>query len=522
MKKLPIGLSSFEKIIAEDYVYIDKTKIIANLCGNGEYYFLSRPRRFGKTLLLDTIEQAFSGKKELFRGLHLESNWDWSRKHPIIRISFSGDSFTTLGTLEKKIDSILNNIAALHSVELFATLPGEKLGELIRKLQIKTKNNVVILIDEYDKPILDAIDNTDLAIKNREILKGFYGIIKDHDADLRLVFVTGVTKFAKAGIFSQLNNLNDISFNKNYADICGYTQNDIEGPFKPYLDGVDLAKLKYWYNGYNFLGKINQKVYNPFDILLFISNNKIYKNYWFETGTPTFLIKMLKTKNYNLSQLENMVVDEMLLNSFDVDNLTLETLLLQSGYLTITEVVDNPFGGADYRINYPNHEVRQSLNSALIHYLSPDKSIISNINTNLAKAFINKDFDLVREVLSSFLSGIPYNWYSSKDNNMNNYEGYYCVVIYSILNAIGIDAIPEEPTSLGRIDMSLDILNYRIIMEFKMKKYGDAASAIQQIKDKKYADKYKIENKPIYLLGISFDDEIKNIHDFAIEELLTQ
>lgn len=518
-KKLPIGLSSFEKIIAENYLYVDKTKIIANLCGNGGYFFLSRPRRFGKTLLLDTLEQAFSGKKELFKDLYLENNWDWNKKYPVIRISFSGDSFTNLGTLEKKIDNILNNIAALYSVELFATLPGEKLGELITKLQIKNDNNVVVLIDEYDEPILDAIDNTEIAIKNRETLKGFYGILKDHDANLRMVFVTGVTKFAKAGIFSQLNNLNDITFNKNYADICGYTQNDIETTFKPYLEVVDLVKLKYWYNGYNFLGGEKQKVYNPFDILLFISNGKIYKNYWFETGTPTFLIKMLQTKNYNLSQLENMIVDEMLLNSFDVDNLTLETLLLQSGYLTITEVVDKPFGGADYRINYPNHEVRQSLNSALMHYLSPDKSLLSNININLAKAFINKDFNLVKEVLSSFLSGIPCYWYGAKENTMNNYEGYYCVVIYSILNAIGIETIPEGATSLGRIDMSLDILKYRIIMEFKMKKYGNAASAIQQIKDKKYADKYKIENRPIYLLGISFDDELKNIHDFAVEEL---
>ena len=227
---------------------------------------------------------------------------------------------------------------------------------------------------------------------------------------------------------------------------------------------------------------------------------------------------MLQTRNYNLPQLENMVVDEMLLNSFDVENLTLETLLLQSGYLTVIQVVDKPFGGVDYRINYPNHEVRQSLNSALIHYLSPDKSLLSNVNVNLATALINKNFDLVKAVLSSFLSSIPCNWYSAKDNNMNNYEGYYCVVIYSILNAIGIDTIPEGPTSLGRIDMSLDILSYRIIMEFKMKKYGDAASAIQQIKDKKYADKYKTENRPIYMLGISFDDELRNIHDFMVEE----
>lgn len=515
LKKLPIGLSSFEKIVDEDYLYVDKTKIIANLCGNGGYFFLSRPRRFGKTLLLDTLEQAFSGKKELFNGLYLENNWDWDKQYPIINISLSDGDFSRDGALDIGISEVLDYYADKYAICLKNKSHGGRLGELINKLN----KQVVVLIDEYDKPILDAIDNPVLAVKNREILKGFYGTLKKYDKKLRFVFVTGVTKFAKAGIFSQLNNLNDITFNKNYADICGYTQNDIETTFKPYLDGVDLVKLKYWYNGYNFLGRENQKVYNPFDILLFISNDKIYKNYWFETGTPTFLIKMLQTRNYNLPQLEKMLVDEMLLNSFDVDNLTLETLLLQSGYLTITEVVDKPFGGADYRINYPNHEVRQSLNSALMHYLSPDKSLLSNVNINLAKAFINKDFDRVKEVLSSFLSGIPCHWYSAKENAMSNYEGYYCVVIYSILNAIGIETIPEGATSLGRIDMSLDILKYRIIMEFKMKKYGDAASAIQQIKDKKYADKYKIENRPIYLLGISFDDELKNIHDFAVEEI---
>lgn len=516
-KKLPIGYASLSEIINGGFLYVDKTPFIANMALQ-KYYFLSRPRRFGKTLFLDTLKQAFLGHKELFRGLYLEHNWDWNKKYPIIHISFGTGSFNQEGMLQQGLDEILANCANMYDINFKMTSQAGRFSELIRELHKKYNEQVVILVDEYDKPILDAIDNTELAIKNRELLKGFYGTIKEHDANLKFVFVTGVTKFAKAGIFSQLNNLNDITFNSNYADICGYTQNDIETTFMPYLTGVDLGELKRWYNGYSFLGVEAQKVYNPFDILLFISNNSMYKNYWFETGTPTFLIKLLQKNNYQLPQLEDMLLDEMAFNSFDIDNLTIETLLLQSGYLTVTEIVKNPFtSGFDYKINYPNHEVRQSLNSALIHYLAPDKGMISTLNIRLRQALLNKDFVKLAEALSSFLAGVPYNWYSGKDNTMHNYEGYYCVILYSILNTLGLDARAEDASNNGRIDLSINVLDYRIIMEFKMQQYGDAASAISQIKSKGYAQKYKSENKPIYLMGISFDAKSKNIADFKWE-----
>lgn len=514
MKKLPIGLSSFSEIIENNYLYVDKTIFIASLAEQ-KYFFLSRPRRFGKTLLLDTIEQAFSGKKNLFKDLYLENNWEWDNKHPVLRISFSGDNFTISGTLEKKIDSILNNLASLHSVELFETLPGEKLGELISKLQIKTKKNVVVLIDEYDKPILDAIDNTNLAIENRDILKGFYGIIKDYDASLRFVFVTGVTKFAKAGIFSNLNNLNDITFNNKYADICGYTQNDIETTFKEYLYNVDLSQLKNWYNGYNFLGIERQKVYNPFDILLFINNDKIYKNYWFETGTPSFLIKLLQKNHYYFPNLEAAFVKADSLSSFDVDNLSLVTLLFQAGYLTIKEEVKvgTQIG---YILSYPNLEVKASINDQLAAIGTKLETKDANIS-RLAKCLLQKKLDELPDIFKSYFASIPNDWY--RNNNIQEYEGFYASIVYSYFCALGYDVVAEDATNVGRIDLSVELPDKILILEFKLLKNGNAASAINQIKDKKYADKYRVKSKPIHLMGVSFDNELRNIHDFVIEVL---
>lgn len=521
-KKLPTGLTSFSEIIRNNCVYVDKTKFISTL-SQQKYYFLSRPRRFGKSVFLDTLKHAFLGSKELFKGTYLENNWDWSKTHPVVKISFSGNNFSVEGALDVRINEILKHCANEYNINLEDTSHGGKLGELITKLYAQTKDkdqigNVVVLIDEYDKPILDAIDNPELAIENRNILKGFYGILKDLDTSLKFVFVTGVTKFAKAGIFSDLNNLNDITLNEEYADICGYTQNDIDTIFKDHLIDVDLAELRRWYNGYNFLGKETQKVYNPFDILLFINNGKKYQNYWFGTGTPSFLIKLLQNREYYLPQIENLVVGEELLNSFDIEHLSIETLLLQSGYLTITNTIANPFGGGEvnYQLNYPNYEVRKSLTTSLINYFIADKAKLSYANTNLANALLKRDFVRLEEYLRSFFSGIPYNWHNG-NNNMAEYEGYYCTVIYSLLNSLGIVASAEDATSQGRIDLSLDVLEYRIILEFKLKKNGDAASAIKQIKDKNYAGKYTADGKPIYLVGISFDTETRNLHDFKHE-----
>ncbi|MBD3830677.1 MAG: AAA family ATPase [Arcobacter sp.] len=340
MKKLPIGIQTFEKIRdkRENYVYVDKTEIALDLIqSGGGYYFLSRPRRFGKSLFLSTLKAIFQGKKELFEDLYIYDKWDFDVKYPVIHISFGAGVLDAKEKIKDRIEKNFKDAQELLDIKC------EKLNnmaiclsELIQKAYEKYNQKVVILVDEYDKPILDNIDNIEMAKIAREELKNIYSVIKDSDEYIKFAFLTGVSKFSKASIFSGLNMLNDISLDKNYGNICGYTQKDLESCFDNYFDGVDMNRVKEWYNGYNFLG---DNLYNPFDILLFLDKDKTFNNYWFETGTPTFLMKLIETNNYFLPRLSNLVVGEQLLNSFDIENLDLEVILYQAGYLTIEKAI---------------------------------------------------------------------------------------------------------------------------------------------------------------------------------------
>lgn len=515
-KNLPIGYSTLEKIQADNCLYIDKTPHISALVTQGAYYFLSRPRRFGKSLLVDTLKQAFLANEFLFKGLYLEKNWDWSIQYPVIHIDFGGGVIQTLQDLEQKIHAILDTYFQIYDVTSQYTDVSNRFNELIIKLHQKMQTRVVVLIDEYDKPILDNIDNTETAIIIREGLKNLYSVIKANDAGLKFVFLTGVSKFNKVSLFSGLNNLEDISLTAKYADICGYTQAELDDSFKTRLNGVDKEKLKQWYNGYNFAGVDTQKVYNPFDILLFFKQDKLYKNYWFETGSPSFLLKLLQSSRYYLPQLENITLTEDLLDSFDIERISIETLLFQTGYLTIKNIITAPFGGQlSYQLAYPNQEVRTSLMTRLMDYFIDDQGVVSNSRSQIEQALLNKDFSKLNDALTGFFAGIPYQWYVN--NNIAHYEGFYATVIYSLFNAIGVVTIPEDATNKGRIDLSLDVLTYRILMEFKTEKNADAKAAIAQIKTKGYPEKYKAEGKPIYLMGVSFDKETRNISGFEWE-----
>lgn len=333
MKKLPIGIQTFSELRTKDYLYIDKTKEAYELIESGaKYYFLSRPRRFGKSLFLSTLHSIFEGKKELFEELYIYDKYDWNEKYPVIKIDFFGDLRSPKALKKRILKTLKSNQEKLEvqceEVEDF----GVCFTELIELSYKKYNQQAVVLIDEYDKAILDNLDQMEVAYENREIIKSLYTVLKGCEPYLKFVFLTGVSKFSKASIFSGLNMLQDISLNPKYGNICGYTQEDIESTFLPYLDGVDLEKLKVWYNGYNFL---KSDVYNPFDILLFIQNDYSYENYWFTTGTPTFLIKLIEKNNYFLPNLANLTVGKEILDSFDIDNIDLEVILYQAGYLTI-------------------------------------------------------------------------------------------------------------------------------------------------------------------------------------------
>ncbi|MBL0721894.1 MAG: ATP-binding protein [Sulfurovum sp.] len=508
LKKLPIGISTLKDIIEENYLYVDKTKIALDLIQNGRYYFLSRPRRFGKSLMIDTLRSIFEAKKDIFKDLYIYDKWDWSIAYPVIRISFNHGDFKTTEGFERTIIRILEenqNSLNLKCKELDNA--SAYFRDLIIKANEKYNQKVVILIDEYDKPILDNIENTEVATKRRDELKDFYSVIKSSDEYLKFVFITGVSKFSKVSLFSGLNNLDDITLDKKYSTICGYTQKDVETSFAKHLEGQDFNKIKQWYNGYKFLG---EGVYNPFDILLFISKGFEFRNYWFSTATPTFLLKLIEKNNYFLPNLENIVKDEMMLNSFDVDYIELETLMWQTGYLTIDKVTINYDGMPMYHLDIPNQEVKISLLSSISNFMSKIDNPIQ-IKGEIYKSLSNANFDKFETAFKSLFASIPYNLFTN--NKMYNYEGYYVGIFYAYLKALGIDIVAEDTTNKGRIDITLKMTNGIFVIEFKV----DSKSALQQIKDKKYHEKYLSDKKPIYLVGIEFSKEDRNIGGFEWE-----
>ncbi len=356
MKKLPVGIQSFTEIRNHHYCYADKTALIAKLIDQGKFYFLSRPRRFGKSLLIDTIAEAFTGSRKLFEGLYLEKHWDWNTSFPVIRIDFAEGVMESRKRLDLRLSRILQIQSDAFGIKLESEFPDDRLEELIRKLHNLTGRQVVVLVDEYDKPILDNITNPENAAKLRDGLRNFYSVLKAQSAYLRFVLLTGVSRFSKVSLFSGLNNLEDISLDSRFGAICGYTQSELETIFHEYLNDVDLDQVKSWYNGYNFLGNL---VYNPFDVLLYLRNLK-FKPYWFESGTPTFLIDLIHQQKISAVSLERVEITDTFMGSFDVDFIEPVPLMFQTGYLTIIKSEPYP-GGYLYTLGYPNHEVRHAL-----------------------------------------------------------------------------------------------------------------------------------------------------------------
>jgi len=506
MKYLPIGIQSFNIIREENYYYVDKTGFLYDLVKEGgKYYFLSRPRRFGKSLFVDTLNRAFLGQKEYFKGLYLENRWDWSISYPVISISFGAGVIRDRDDLDVKFDYLLKTHARNLGVELTFKTVREQFLELIENAAKSHQQKVVVLVDEYDKPILDNINNPDLAIEMREGLKNFYSVIKDSDQYIKFVFITGVSKFSKVSLFSGLNNLEDITLNSSFGAICGYTEEELTEVFSDILDGVDMTKVRTWYNGYNWLGK---RVYNPFDILLFLKNRE-FKNYWFETGTPSFLIKLIQERHFLIPDLECMEASEGLLGSFDVNEIHIEALLFQTGYLTI--VRKRHLGERiQYTLSYPNLEVRISLIDYILNFLCRDVVKKERNQLRIFDALHSGNLDNLRDIFYSFFASIPHDWY--RKNRIEKYEGYYASIFYCYFTALGLDVVCEDTTNRGRIDLSVTIENKIYIFEFKVTDIDIyAGKALLQIKKKKYHEKYLDAGKRIYLVGVEFNSAERNI-----------
>jgi len=511
LKKLPIGISTFSKIQEKNYLYIDKTKEAYNLITNYKYTFLSRPRRFGKSLFVDTLKEIFEGNKKLFEGLYIYDKWDFEEKYPVINIDFSKGRVENREHLDEKILQILKENQDNLGIECkYITDTAGCFRELIIHAYKKYNQPIVILIDEYDKPILDNIEEFKKANSIRDGLYNLYSVMKGSDRYLQFVFLTGVSKFSRASIFSGLNNIEDITLTPSFGNICGYTQNDIETTFKPYLQGVDLKELKLWYDGYNFLGDL---LYNPFNILLFIKNNLEFNNYWFTTGTPTFLLKLFKEKNYNLAEFENLEAPNELLNSFDIERLNLKSVMFQSGYLTIKTKTYRR-RKIQYRLTYPNLETKMSFNNYLLEYLTDANTQKSRVQNGLVDMLEVANLDGLEQVIKSLFASIAYN--NFVNNNIQDYEGFYASVIYAYFAGTGFDKIiAEDATNIGRIDLSVFIEDKVYIFEFKVDQLG----ALAQIKSRNYHQKYLNDYNEIYIVGVEFDSSTKNVVGYQWERI---
>jgi hypothetical protein len=531
MKKLPIGISDFKKLREENFIYVDKTQYIYKLITEGGgYYFLSRPRRFGKSLLISTIRYLFEGRKELFKRLYIysynignkslviEDKWNWNNFYPVIRIDLSQIAIRKEKDFETQMELLLKEIEkdCKYKYEKKYKASGN-LFLLIKKCYDYYKKQLVILVDEYDKVILDNIENKTEVEKIRESLKNFYGVLKGLDEYIftynignrslviRFVLITGVSKFSKVSLFSGLNQLKDISLDPRYGNICGYTQNELESYFNDYLKDLNLDEIKEWYNGYYFL---QDTLYNPFDILFYLDTNK-FKNYWYETGKTEFLFKLLKTKNYELPYLNKLYYTSDILDKFDIEYISIEALMFQTGYLTIKEVKQIQ-SEEMYLLDYPNKEVRQSFNRDLVFCIT--KSYHTDRIYNLKIAIINEEIEKIKEQIEIFINSISYNILKN--------EYVYQATIYGLTYSTGFNIILEDNTSKGRIDLTILVnKNLVYIIEFKIiQDEKEKGNSINQILQKEYYKKYSNYDK-IYIIGIEFDKTNKQIANFEYQQI---
>lgn len=513
MKILPIGVQSFTKLRERNCVYVDKTRLIHQLVTNGTYYFFSRPRRFGKSLLVSTLKELYLGNKAVFEGLWIEPHWDWSKKHPVVHISFDAVDYVGLG-LTDALKEELDRCSKKYDIVLTKQTLKSKFMELIEVLYAQY-GKVVLLIDEYDKPIIDFLETEELeqGKANRDVLREFYGVLKNADSLLEFVFITGISKFSKVSLFSHLNNLDDITMATQYAALAGYTQEELEFYFDDYLQRCQerlqisreklLEQTKIWYDGYTWDGIT--EVYNPFGTLNFLSKQAFF-NYWFSTGSPSFLIK--KMRSLTFYNVENTQTNTLILDKYDLENIDLIPLLFQTGYLTVKKT--DPMTG-DIVLDYPNKEVRESMYVFLIDDISRNQQRTHTGMTiaDMSRALVAKDLKQVRNILDALLADLP------SEAFLKQTEGLYHGLIHLVFSYLGQMIQSEIHSSRGRADAVVQTPTDVYIFEFKFNK--TAKEALDQIKTNDYAGKYRASGKAITAIGVNFNAEERAIDGWEEE-----
>lgn len=511
MKELPLSRQTFSEFIEDDLLYIDKTKWVWKLVKEGKYYFLSRPRRFGKSLLLSTLRSFFEGREDLFKGLYIHDKITTWNKHPVIYIDYSIISYRDgLETFHISLLSYLKSVARSFDITLSETVPSDFLRELIIELN-KEHGAVVVLIDEYDKPLVDVLLDEKRFKENREVLNNLYSGLKGLDKKLRFVFLTGVSRFAKVGIFSGMNNLVDISMDKRFVEILGFTQEELETNCKHYISSLSevhdmpkaqmLEHIKIWYNGFSWNG--HTRLYNPVSVLTLFQQQE-FTNYWFSTGTPSFLIDLIKKQKQLPNELEGIVVADLIGSSMNYKELPLYPLLFQTGYLTIEKVIRDGLE-REFQLNFPNKEVRHSfLTFILAAFVEKDEFVVQPAAIHLKKALKKEDTAKFIETLTGFIAGIPGRLHLPK-------EAYYHSLFYMLMRLVGIEILLEKETDKGRIDGIIEFSDKVYIIEFKFatnKRLKQVKTltkqALKQIHTNKYYEPYLGSDKKIILFGIGF------------------
>ncbi|MCY4657796.1 MAG: AAA family ATPase [Gammaproteobacteria bacterium] len=512
--KLPIGIQTFQKVREEGRYYVDKTAFVRELLAQGDHFFLSRPRRFGKSLFLDMLKELFEGNEALFQGLDIHDDWDWSVQTPVVRLDFSGDDFSHPQQLNLNLLVQLETQASNHGIPIRHEVATHRFEHLLRTLHAKSGRRVVVLVDEYDQAILNTLNNPSVASAHREFLRGFYSVIKFAEAHIEFSFITGVSKFAKVSLFSGLNNLIDITLDPSFSSICGYTESDLESVFTAELTGLDRNAIREWYNGYSWLGE--EKVYNPFDILLLLSNHQ-FRPYWLDTGTSKFLVETLFQRQLSLANFDGALINPNKLSAFDIDAIAPEALLFQTGYLTINSQ-EQRAGRTYYRMGYPNREVREGLNRDFLDYLvgnTTDSNTYSIQIYDVLQADSPKDLEII---MRAFFASIPYQWYTK--NDIANYEGFYAAVFYSFMAGVGMDLSAEDSTNKGSIDLSLTVENRVYVFEFKVVEQSGEGTSMDQLKSRNYSQMYRTSNTAVTLIGVEFSSEQHNVVSMSIERTL--
>ncbi len=512
--KLPIGIQHFDVLRKGNYLYVDKTESVYKIANHGGAFFLARPRRFGKSLFLHTIAELAKGHRALFNDTWIADKWDWERKYPVLHFKFASMGFKDLGLTNAILKQLKIYCDEYHIIPETDSIH-YLLKQLIEEIHAK-EGKIVLLIDEYDKPIIEYLETHKMpqAIENQDIMRNFYGCLKDMGDCLHLTFITGVSKFARVSLFSEVNHLRDLTLDNRFATTFGYTQTEVQRYFEPHIQHClqqhtnltrqeFLEKIKLWYNGYSWDSKTS--VYNPFGLLNFFDTGQ-FMNYWFASGTPRFLTNLLLNKGQ--MDFENCVVSASFLDQYDLENIQSASLLFQSGYLTLKDMSDD-FGSMT--LDFPNLEVRQSFYQFLMTYLGQRERDSKTTMHELSKAFRENDLNKMYYIIQDVLNALPYEVYNAPN------EALYHGLIHILFKYMGLDIESEVHTKYGRLDAVVQTDTHIFIFEFKYNKSSKAA--MLQLKQRDYAAKFRGSGKKIVGIGLNFSSKKRSIDKWVLQEL---